>query len=350
MSGGVDSSAVAKIIKDEGYECIGATMKLSGKYAQDTKCLSQDDIADAKRVCEALKIEHRVVDFSSDFEKYVIAGFVSAYENGATPNPCVDCNCHLKFDKLLFYAEGIGCDSIATGHYAKIEYSEKYERLVLKKGRDAKKDQSYFLYRLKKESLGKIIFPLGDTDGKEKTRELVRELGIDISEKKESQDICFVPNGDYASFIEQYTKKEYPVGDFVRFDGKYLGKHKGIIRYTVGQRKGLGLALDRSMYVIEKDLVNNRVIIGDPEHLMARELYARDVNLIACDDMPEPIKVKAKIRYNQTEKDAVAQMINGRLHVKFDEPQRAISKGQSVVLYDGDTVIGGGIIDEVARG
>ena len=188
------------------------------------------------------------------------------------------------------------------------------------------------------------MFPLGKISSKTETREIAEKVGLDISRKKDSQDICFVPDGDYAKFIEDYTGKKYPPGDFIRFDGKYLGKHKGIIRYTIGQRKGLGLALDRSMYVVEKDLDGNRVIIGDSEHLMKRELWARDVNLLAVDKIDTPLRVKAKIRYKQEEKDAYAVMENGLLHVVFDQPQRAISKGQSVVLYDGDTVIGGGVI------
>lgn len=342
MSGGVDSSAVAYIVKSLGNDCIGATMRLCTDTAQG--CTTDTDVRDAKFVCDCLKIEHRVVDFSSDFEKYVINNFVESYENGATPNPCIECNFHLKFKKLLEYAEQNGCDSIATGHYGIIEYSEKYSRLVLKKAKDTAKDQSYVLYRLPKDTLSRVMFPLGEICSKEETRKIATNIGLDISQKKDSQDICFVPDGDYAGFIRKYTGKAYPCGDFIRFDGKYLGKHKGIIHYTIGQRKGLGLALDRSMFVIEKDLEKNQVIIGDNEHLMKNELYAHRVNLIAVDKIDSPIRVKAKIRYKQDESDAYAVMENGILHVTFDQPQRAICKGQSVVLYDGDIVIGGGII------
>ena len=342
MSGGVDSSAVAHIIKEQYPLCVGATMLLHSGHGDG--CVSLADIEDAKSVCQRLKIEHRVVDFSKDFDKYVINSFIAAYENGATPNPCIECNFHLKFDKLLEYAEENGFDAIATGHYAIIEYSEKYGRPVLKKSKDLTKDQSYVLYRIKQDKLAKVLFPLGKVTSKSETRELASKIGLDVSTKKDSQDICFIPDGDYAKFIEGYTGKTYPPGDFIRFDGKYLGKHKGIIRYTIGQRKGLGLALDRSMFVVEKNLDTNTVIIGDTEHLMKRELWADNVNLLALDSIDKPIRVAAKIRYKQEEKDATATMENGLLHVVFDEPQRAICKGQSVVLYDGDTVIGGGII------
>lgn len=342
MSGGVDSSAVACLIKDKYPACVGVTMRLHNE-GQDS-CVTDKDVLDAMAVCNTLGIEHRVVDFSADFNKYVIDGFVKAYENGATPNPCIECNFHLKFDKLLEYARAQGMDGIATGHYAIIEYSEKYRRLVLKKARDPQKDQSYVLYRLSKDALPMVLFPLGSVTSKEETREIARGVGLDVSQKKDSQDICFVPDGDYAGFIERYTGKTYPPGDFIRFDGKHLGKHKGIIRYTIGQRKGLGLALDRSMYVVDKNLDTNTVTIGDTEHLMKSELYAGEVNLIAVDEINAPMRVKAKIRYKQAESDATATYENGLLHVVFDEPQRAICKGQSVVLYDGDVVIGGGTI------
>ena len=342
MSGGVDSSAVAYLTMAQGHLCIGATMRLHSSKAEG--CVTDKDIEDAHSVCERLKIEHRVVDFSADFDKYVINNFIEAYENGATPNPCIECNFHLKFDKLFEYAIENGYDYIATGHYAVIEYSEKYKRLVLKKAQDLSKDQSYVLYRLPKENLERVLFPLGGVTSKTETREIAAKVGLDVSTKKDSQDICFVPDGDYAKFIEEYTGKKYPQGDFIRFDGKYLGKHKGIIRYTIGQRKGLGLALDRSMYVVDKNLETNQIIIGDTEHLLKNELWAKNVNLLAVDNMDTPMRVKAKIRYKQEEKDAWAVIENGLLHVTFDEPQRAICKGQSVVLYDGDIVVGGGII------
>lgn len=341
LSGGVDSATCAALLKNQGYEIMGATMVLSA----DSSCLTSKDIEDARGVCKNLEIPYHVVDFSRDFNEYVIENFISAYENGATPNPCIECNFRLKFDKLFEFAMENGCDYIATGHYARIIYSEKYKRLVLARGADIKKDQSYVLWRLDRNKIEHTLFPLGSMLSKDEVREIATKAGLDVGSKKDSQDICFVPDGDYAKFIEEYRQKSYPVGDFVDLDGNVLGKHKGIIRYTIGQRKGLGLALPQPMYVVAKDLDTNRVILGLNEDLFTRELYARDVNLTALDEIPEPISVQAKIRYNQEAKPATATYENGRLHIVFDEPQRAICRGQSVVIYDGDIVLGGGIID-----
>ncbi len=348
MSGGVDSCATAIIVKNKGYDCIGTTMKLHTPKGGEG-CVTQKDIDDARLSCDILKIPHHVVDFSQDFDKYVIGDFISAYENGATPNPCIECNFKLKFDKLFDYAKGQDCDYVATGHYARVEYSEKYQRNVLKKALNLSKDQSYVLYRISKENLNRVMFPLGNVLSKSESREMVDKAGIPLGQKKDSQDICFVPDGDYAKFIEEYTKKSYPVGDFVTTDGKLLGKHKGIIRYTIGQRKGLGLALDHSMYVVEKNLDTNQVVIGDTPDLMSRELWADEVNLSAIDKIDTPLRVFAKIRYKQQESPATVTFENGLLHVVFDEPQRAICKGQSVVIYDGDIVLGGGKISQVIK-
>lgn len=344
MSGGVDSSACAVILKSQGYECLGATMRLHSNIG--AKCSSEKDIIDARRVCEKLKIPHSVADFSSFFNEYVVENFISAYENGATPNPCIECNYHLKFNKLFDLAKDLGCDYVATGHYARIEYDPKYGRRVLKKAKNKDKDQSYVLYRISKEKLEKTIFPLGDFEAKDEVRAHISGLELGLEGKKDSQDICFVPDGDYAKFIENYRQKSYPQGNFVTKDGKILGTHKGIIRYTIGQRKGLGLALPHSMYVCKKDLGKNEVVIGENEDLYSRELWAENVVLSALDTIDTPIRVLAKTRYNQSEKEATACLENGILHVVFDEPQRAICKGQSVVIYDGDTVIGGGIISK----
>ena len=319
-------------------------MKLHGmKDSYDGGCLTTRDIEDARKICEKIEIPYSVVDFSEDFDKYVIKSFISAYENGATPNPCIECNYHLKFDKLFDYGRKLGYHKIVTGHYARIEYDEKYGRNVLKKAIDTSKDQSYVLFRLTKEQLDSTLFPLGKYS-KDEIRAMAHDAELGIEGKKDSQDICFIPDGDYVKFIENYTKKSYPCGNFVTKDGKILGRHKGIIGYTIGQRKGLGLALTHSMYVTEKRLDTNEVVIGENEDLFSRELYADDINLSAVDSMDTPLRVKAKIRYNQREQNATATMENGLLHVVFDEPQRAICKGQSVVLYDGDTVIGGGKI------
>ena len=344
MSGGVDSSVAALIMKNRGNDCYGVTMKLHKE--KDEKiggCVTTKDIEDAKRICDIINIPYSVVDFAEDFDKYVIKSFIEAYENGATPNPCIECNYHLKFDKLFQYGRERGYDKIVTGHYAKIEYSRKYGRRVLKKAEDVSKDQSYVLFRLTPFQLDYTIFPLG-VFTKEEIRKMATDAGFAISSKKDSQDICFIPDGDYVGFIEKYTKKSYPCGNFVTADGKILGKHKGIIGYTIGQRKGLGLALPHSMYVTEKRLDTNEVVIGENEDLYSRELFADCVNLSAIDFIDTPLRVNAKIRYNQKEQPAIASMKNGLLHIVFDEPQRAICRGQSVVLYDGDTVLGGGRI------
>ena len=329
-------------MKSKGYDLIGATMRL---HSQNSFCLTDKDINDASRLCQSLEIPYHVVDFSSDFDKYVIENFVSSYENGATPNPCIECNFRLKFDKLFDFTMSQGCDYIATGHYARIEYDEKYARRVLKKGVNTKKDQSYVLWRLDRDKLDHTLLPLGAMESKDEVRALLCDVGMnDISSKGDSQDICFVPDGDYAKFIENYTKKTYPVGNFVDLQGNVLGKHKGIIRYTIGQRKGLGLALPSPMYVVKKDLSKNEVVLGYNEDLFSSELYAREVNLTAIDSIDAPLRVKARVRYNQEARDATVTMESGLLHVVFDEPQRAICSGQSVVLYDEDTVLGGGII------
>ena len=344
MSGGVDSSATALLMRDKGYLCTGVTMRLhSSKDIATDGCVTSRDIDDAREVCKELGIDFSVVDFSEDFDKYVIRSFIEAYENGSTPNPCIECNFHLKFKKLFEHARELGCDAIATGHYARIEYDEKYARRVLKKGVDASKDQSYVLFRLTREQIEHTIFPLGSLS-KSEVRALAERAGLDVSAKRDSQDICFIPDGDYAGFIERYTKRTYPSGNFITLDGKVLGQHKGIIRYTIGQGKGLGLALPHRMYVCEKRLDTNEVVIGDDSDLFSRELYASNVNLIAVDDISAPMRVKAKVRYKHTEQNAYASIENGLLHIVFDEPVRAICKGQSVVLYDGDIVIGGGII------
>ena len=348
MSGGVDSSVAAYIIKNSGYDATGITLKLFenediGEKREKT-CCSLDDIDDARSVCRKIGIPYYVYNFKDSFKENVIRRFINAYENGSTPNPCIDCNRYIKFEKLMRRAEELEFDFVVTGHYAIIEHNDSTGRYILKKSSDLSKDQSYVLYSLTQKQLAKTIFPLGGMT-KKRVREIAQELGLINARKHDSQDICFVPDGDYAKFIEQYTGKVYPHGNFVDENGNILGEHKGIIKYTVGQRKGLGLALPRPMYVKEKDLVGNKVILCDNSRLFSRELYAKDINLISCERIDKPIKIKAKVRYNQPEQNAtVEQTDENTIHVVFDEPQRAISKGQAVVLYDGDVVVGGGTI------
>lgn len=348
MSGGVDSSVAAYLTKEMGYNATGITLKLfDNEDIGETKektCCSLDDIDDARNVCRKIGIPYYVYNFKDSFKENVIDRFISAYENGTTPNPCIDCNRYIKFEKLIRRAEELEFDKVVTGHYSIIEYDEGADRFLLKKSADLSKDQSYVLYSLTQKQLSKTLLPLGNLT-KSYVREIAESLNLINAKKHDSQDICFVPDGDYAKFIEQYTGRTYPNGNFVDENGNILGEHKGIIRYTVGQRKGLGLALPCPMYVKEKNLEENKVILCENHRLFSKELYASDINLISCDRIDKPMRVKARVRYNQPEQPAtVEQTDNNTLHITFDEPQRAISKGQAVVLYDGEYVIGGGTI------
>ncbi len=347
MSGGVDSSVAAFLMKQRGWDCTGITLKLFDKDEDekaDRTCCSLDDVEDARSVCRKIGIPYYVYNFQDSFRDTVVKRFISAYEEGRTPNPCIDCNRFIKFEKLMRRSEELQADCVVTGHYATVEYDEEKGRYLLKKSVDLSKDQSYVLYSLTQYQLSRTVFPLGEMT-KEQTRALAEELGLINADKRDSQDICFVPDGDYAGFIERYTGKTYPNGDFVDESGRVLGEHKGIIRYTVGQRKGLGLALPHPMYVKEKNLEENKVVLCDNASLFSRELLANDINLISVDRIDEPLRVCARVRYNQKEQPAtVWQLDDDTIRVVFDEPQRAISKGQAVVLYDGDYVLGGGTI------
>lgn len=346
MSGGVDSSVAAFLMKENGFDCIGATMKLYdnetvGIERQKT-CCSLSDVEDAREISYRLHIPYYVFNYKSQFEKTVISKFISAYENGATPNPCIDCNRFLKFDLLLKRATELYCDYVVTGHYARVEFNG--ERYILKKGADETKDQSYVLYFLTQSQLSRIRFPLGGYR-KSKIRKIAEENGFVNADKKDSQDICFVPNGDYAEFIENYTKKIYASGDFVGINGEVLGKHKGIIRYTIGQRKRLGISSEKRLYVCSKNAAENTITLGSSENLFTSEIIADDINLILAPSIDKPIKAKAKTRYNMKEQPCtVSQIDENTLKIVFDEPQRAITKGQAVVIYDGDIVVGGGTI------
>lgn len=346
MSGGVDSSVAAYIIKEQGFDTIGVTLRLFTNEDAgicEKSCCSLSDIEDARTVARRLGMEHYVFNFNDDFKTHVIDRFIDAYENGRTPNPCIDCNRFIKFRRLLQRAQELEYDYVVTGHYARI--AKENGRYVLKKGLDTKKDQTYVLYSLTQEQLAHTILPLGELT-KPQVREIAREQGFINARKHDSQDICFVPDGDYAEFIEQYTGKNYPCGDFVDLDGNVLGTHKGVIRYTRGQRKGLGLALPKPMYVCRTELDKNLVVLGDNDDLFSTSLDAADINLMAVERLDAPIRVQAKIRYSQSASDAtVWQTADDRIHVEFDVPQRAITRGQAVVLYDGDTVVGGGVIE-----
>ena len=346
MSGGIDSSVTAFLMREQGYECIGATMKLfddGDDIVTDKTCCSLTDVEDAKSVAYLLGMPHYVFNFKESFSKEVIARFVDAYVNGFTPNPCIDCNRFMKFERLLRRADELGCHYIATGHYAQIDRSSG-GRCLLKKGADEKKDQSYVLYHLTQPQLARFRFPLGGLT-KTEVRQIAAERGFVNAAKSESQDICFVPDGDYAAYIEKYTGRVFPDGDFIDSDGNVLGRHKGIIRYTNGQRRGLGLSLKEPMYVLDKNTDTNVVTLCAENGLYSKTLTARDINLSALDKIDGRIRVSARARYNQIEQPAIVEQVGeDELIVEFDAPQRAITKGQSVVLYDGDIVIGGGTI------
>ena len=346
MSGGVDSSVAAYIMKKEGYECIGATMKLfeneDAGIIKEKTCCSLDDVEDARRVASSLGIPYYVFNFTADFREKVINNFVDSYERGATPNPCIDCNRYLKFQRFFRRAMELECDYVVTGHYARIQ--EKDGRYLLMKAVDETKDQSYVLYNLSQFQLAHIRFPLGEMR-KTETRALAEANGFVNAKKKESQDICFVPDGDYAAAISRFTGKTYPEGEFTDMEGNVLGTHKGIIRYTIGQRKGLGLALKQPMYVCRKDMEKNQVILGTNNDLFSRSLDADDFNWIAYETPPEILRARVKIRSRQQEQWAtITSTGEDSVHIEFDEPQRAITSGQAAVVYDGDVVIGGGTI------
>ena len=346
MSGGVDSSVAAFLMKEAGYDCAGVTMRLLVNEElgiEESSCCSTEDVFDAANVARKIGIPHYAFNFADRFRECVIDPFVEYYENGMTPNPCIECNRHLKFEKLFTRASELGYYYVVTGHYAKTAYDEAAGRYLLLRAKDKTKDQSYVLYSLTQEQLARVRFPLGEY-AKTEIRAIAEMNGFINADKPDSQDICFVPDGKYAEFIENYTGKKYPEGDFTDEEGKVLGRHKGIIHYTVGQRKGLGLSLKEPMYVKKLDTENNRVILCRDEALYSSVLYADNINLISVPEIKGELRIKAKVRYRHTEDDAVATMENGLLRVEFDRPQRAITRGQAVVMYDGDTVVGGGRI------
>jgi tRNA-specific 2-thiouridylase len=374
MSGGVDSSTVAAILKNEGHEIVGLAMQLWNQRrinvgadgeALPSRCCSLDDIYDARTVAKRLGFPFYVVNFEENFEENVVTPFVEAYLEGRTPSPCVSCNSHLKFAKLVELAEAAGSDYVATGHYARVEFDSEKGRYLLRKGLDGKKDQSYFLFELTQAQLAKAIFPLGAMS-KAEVRDVARDSGLSVAEKAESQEICFVPDGDYARFIEKYLKenkldapklteklhqlsiRRAKEGNIVTSKGEILGTHKGIHHYTIGQRRGLGIAWPEPLYVIGIDPETNKVIVGTKDELPGYTLIANKTNWIMFDEPKEPFKAAARIRYRHEEAKAlITPLENGRVKVEFEDPQRAITPGQAIVFYEGDKVIGGGWIETV---
>ena len=341
MSGGVDSGVSALLIKRAGYDVFGATMRLYSPCGQPSS--AEQDIADAKALCSSIGIDYRVYDFTDKFRSKVINDFITTYIEGGTPNPCIVCNKHLKFGALLDGALNDGASGIATGHYAIIE-RDATGRALLRKAKDITKDQTYVLWSLDQRQLSHTIFPLGEYT-KAQIREIAAENGLINAHKSDSQDICFVPDGDYAAFIHRESGYESTEGDYIDIEGNVIGRHKGIIHYTIGQRKGLGISMGRHIFVKEKNAANNTVTLSDEEYIFSNRIVLSNVNLIPFDKINSPIRVEAKIRYSQKVCPAIAEQTgDDEITLIFDTPQRAAAIGQSAVMYDGDYVIGGGII------
>ena len=351
MSGGVDSSVAALLTKEKGYECIGCTMRLYANedagIADGKTCCSLDDVEDARSVATGLGMKFYAFNMMEDFRDRVIGSFIDCYEHGQTPNPCIECNRYLKFQRLYERAEALGCDKLVTGHYARIDFKDGRYRLL--KSLDESKDQSYVLYTLTQTQLAHTEFPLGGLT-KTETRSIAEEHGFVNSQKPDSQDICFVPDGDYAAAIRRMTGREYPDGDFVDQKGNVLGRHKGIINYTVGQRRGLGVPAAERLYVCSIDAKSNRIVLGPYEETLITEILADDVNWISNPPDSRGIHCTVRSRYHQKEQPAmVCPTGNGQVRIIYDAPQRCASPGQAVVFYEGDVVLGGGKIIQTKR-
>lgn len=347
MSGGVDSSVAAALLMEQGYSVSGVTLRLyDGEDYEcgDTKtCCSLSDVEDARSVCDRLGLRHYVFNFKDRFKKQVIDKFINEYKCGRTPNPCIDCNRFIKFSEMLARAEQLDISRIATGHYATIKKSG--DRFLLCRPKDVSKDQTYVLYSLTQHQLERTLMPLGNLT-KNEVREFANEHGFINASKPDSQDICFVPDGDYAGFISRALGEDFASGDFVDLNGKVIGSHGGMIKYTIGQRKGLGMGFGKPVYVVSKNAENNRVVLGDEADLYSKKVLVRDVNFITFDKLTAPLYCKAKLRYRQNEQAChIIPLDEKTIIAEFDQPQRAATAGQAAVFYDGDTVIGGGTID-----
>jgi tRNA-specific 2-thiouridylase len=349
MSGGVDSSVSAYILKKQNYDVIGATLKLfdeKGDCKDNKTCCSLNDVEDARCVANRLGIPFYVFNFKDEFKKNVMSKFVDSYLNASTPNPCIDCNKFIKFDKMLRRSKELGCRFIATGHYAIIEKNNITGKHLLKKAKDTTKDQSYFLYFLTQNQLKHILFPVGNLHKQQDVRKIALENNFINSKKPDSQDICFIGSGSYSNFIKNYANCDIPCGNFIDTDGNILGKHSGIINYTIGQRKGLGLSFKRPMYIGQINPQTNDIVLCPEESLYRKTFTAKNINLISIDLINEPLKLKIKTRHRQIEQSAtVIQTEKNKIHITLDIPQRAITKGQALVMYDNDTVVGGGTIE-----
>lgn len=345
MSGGVDSSVAAILLKEQGYDVIGVTLKLWESEEQESTCCNLEATLDAKRVCDKLSIPHYTLNAKEQFKNHVIDNFICQYKNCRTPNPCIECNKYLKFGYMYEKAKELGAEYIATGHYAKVEYSEKYERYALKKADNIAKDQSYVLYSIPKELIGKLIFPLAEMEDKEDIRNVAREYGLTIANKPDSEDICFIPDGDYKKFLENNSDLKEKEGNIVTTNGEILGQHKGLYRYTIGQRKGLGIAYSEPLFVIGFNPEKNELIVGTEKETYKTEMLVNQINLLLIDKIEKPMKVMVKIRYSSKEYPANIEMLEeDTIRVVFDEPVARITSGQSAVFYIDDMVLGGGKI------
>ncbi len=343
MSGGVDSSVSALLLKENGYEPIGMTLELFA----GSSCCNINTYIDAKNVCKSIGIPHFTYDCKEQFRKHVIQDFIECYSNCKTPNPCIECNKYMKFGYMWEKAKELDCNYIATGHYAKTEYSEKYGRWVLKKSKAGKKDQSYVLWNIPKELIEHVLFPLADFEDKEQIREIARKNNLKVANKPDSEDICFVPDGNYKKFLENNSDLKPKTGNIVNTKGEILGKHTGLYKYTIGQRKGLGISYKVPLFVIGFNPLKNQVIVGKESELYKKEILVKDINLLLFDKIEQPIEVDVKTRYSsKMAKAKINQKSDDTIKVVFDEPQRAITPGQSAVFYIDDIVIGGGKIEK----
>ena len=340
MSGGVDSSVSALLLKEKGYEVIGTTLELFA----GSSCCNINTYMDAKNVCNFIGIPHFTYDYKNEFKKHVIDDFINCYANCKTPNPCIECNKYLKFGFMYEKAKELGCNYIATGHYAKTEYSEKYQRWVLKKSKAGKKDQSYVLWNIPKDLIEHVLFPLSDFESKEEIRAIARAHNLKVANKPDSEDICFIPDGNYKKFLETNSNIKPKKGNIVNSKGEILGKHTGLYNYTIGQRKGLGISYKVPLFVLGFNKAKNEVIVGEEKELYKKEITVTDINLLLVDKIEEPMEVDVKTRYSSKVAKAKIKQDGENIKVTFTEPQRAITPGQSAVFYVGDIVLGGGKI------
>ena len=340
MSGGVDSSVSALLLKEQGFEVIGATMELFA----GSSCCNISTYMDAKNVCSQIGIMHFTINYKNEFKKYVIDDFIECYKNCKTPNPCIECNKYMKFGLMWEKAKEMGCNYIATGHYAKTEYSEKYGRWVLKKSNAGSKDQSYVLWNIPKEIIEHVIFPLSDFEDKAEIRKIANDNNLKVANKPDSEDICFVPNGNYKEFLEKNSDIKSKEGNIVNVQGQILGKHSGLYKYTIGQRKGLGISYKSPLFVLGFNKEKNEVIAGEEKELYKKEIRVNEINLLLFNEIKETIEVDVKTRYSSIVAKAKIIQDGEFINVSFKEPQRAITPGQSAVFYIDDIVVGGGKI------